>query len=280
MKLFRSILAGAALLMMLAAQSEPLPEITASTAHLQEILQRLTGGASVKTLIPPAMCPGHFDVRPGDIARLQRGGVLFIHTWQQRMPNIQAVIKAAALPEARLRVVDAPGNWMAAPAREGASAAVTRLLAELMPGQAEAIMARDTAYRKTIRARGEAVRAQVAAAGAANTAVMCDAIIEDLLTWMGFQVLATFGRSEDVGAASMAALVRLGHEKRVALVVDNLQSSGARLGPAIARDINAAHAVISNFPGGFDDTPDWETTLDRNARVLIEAFGQRRLGHE
>ncbi len=269
-----------ALFAALAARGEAAPEIVASTAHIQEIVERLTGGGPIKTLIPPAMCPGHFDVRPGDIAGLRRGGVLIIHDWQREMQNIRSVITAAELPDARLRVVSVPQNWMIPSGREAASSALARILTELIPEQAEQIAIRDEGYRESIRAHDEAMRERLQSAGAAGISVMCEAILEELLAWMGFQVVATFGRSEDMGAASMAALVRMGREKQVALVADNLQSSGARLGPAIARDIGAEYVVISNFPGGFDGAPTWEATSDRNVQLLIEAVDRWRRSHE
>ncbi len=280
MKIPHSMILTVALFAAVAAQGDAAPEIVASTAHIQEVVQRLNGGAPVKTLIPPAMCPGHFDVRPGDIARLRRGGVLLIHDWQREMQNIRSVVSAAGLPDARLRVAPVTENWMIPSAREAASAAVARILTELIPEQAEQIATRDEAYRESIHAHGDAMRARLQSAGAADINVMCEAILEDLLAWLGFQVVATYGRSEDMGAASMAHLVRTGREKQVALVVDNLQSSGARLGPAIARDIGAEYVVISNFPGGFDGAPTWEATSDRNAQLLIEAADRWRGSHE
>lgn len=280
MKIFCNMILAIALFAALAAQADAAPEIVASTAHIQEVVQRVNGGAPVQTLIPPAMCPGHYDVRPGDIARLRRGGVLLIHDWQREMQNIRSVVSAAGLPDARLRVVPVTENWMIPSAREAASAAVARILTELIPEQAEQIAIRDEAYRESIRAHGEAMRTRLQSAGVSDIHVMCDGIIEGLLAWMGFQVIATYGRSEDMGAASMAQLVGAGREKQVALVVDNLQSSGARLGPAIARDIGAEYVVISNFPGGFDGAPTWEATLNRNVQLLTEAADRWRARHE
>jgi hypothetical protein len=66
-------------------------------------------------------------------------------------------------------------------------------------------------------------------------------------------------------------LVDTGRSENVVLVIDNMQS-GADAGAGIAEDLGCARVILSNFPGGYDDTDTWEKTIDYNVELLIEAL--------
>jgi len=55
-------------------------------------------------------------------------------------------------------------------------------------------------------------------------------------------------------------------------VADNLQSGGLSAGELLARDIGTAYLVLSNFPGGFPDTPTWQAAFEENIRRLAASL--------
>jgi len=69
---------------------------------------------------------------------------------------------------------------------------------------------------------------------------------QGFLKWAGFDVVATYGRPEELSPKKMQELINKGKEAGIKLVVDNLQS-GPDAGAGIAEEIGAAQ-VISNFP--------------------------------
>ena len=68
-------------------------------------------------------------------------------------------------------------------------------------------------------------------------------------------------------------LVDQGREENVTLIIDNLHS-GADAGKPIALDIGCERIILSNFPGGFDNTETWEKAIDENVRRILEAIAQ------
>lgn len=253
------------------------PGVVAGTAHIQAIVETLTDApGSVPVLIPPGMCPGHFDIRPGDIEAVSGGAALLIQDWQETMPSVKALVQAADLRTDRIHVIRVAGNWMVPEAQAEAVRAIADVLAGLDPDSARAYGSRADARVRAVQETGEAVRARLRAANPSEAPVLCHAMLRPVLEWAGFPVIDTFGGGEEASVASMAKLVRRAREQGVVLVVDNLQSGDATVGEALARDTGAARVVLTNFPGTTDDTATWEQALARNADALLDALARQR----
>jgi len=59
----------------------------------------------------------------------------------------------------------------------------------------------------------------------------------------------------------------------VTLIIDNLQS-GQDAGAGIAEELDCDRIILSNFPGGFDNTETWEKAIDENIRRILEIVAQ------
>ena len=254
--------------------------IIAGTGHIQAIVRELTDGErEVRTLIPPAMCPGHFDMRPSDLEALARGGLLIVAAWQRHLPNVADVIQAARVSPDRLCVIDVPENWMV-PARQAeAIEAVARVLEDHPPDPVPDATTKAAGRVQAVRAFGQQLKRRLAKAEPGDVGVLCDEQQADFVRWAGFDIAATYGRPEDLSVAVVEHLIEQGRRRRVALVIDNLQSGDAKTGAALARDIGAVHVVLSNFPGGFDGTETWEKAVERNVGLLLGAIEQRGREH-
>ena len=58
-------------------------KVVTSASLIAQIVERVGGDkVSVVNIIPPAQCPGHFDVKPGDIQKLADAKLFIIHNWQ------------------------------------------------------------------------------------------------------------------------------------------------------------------------------------------------------
>jgi zinc transport system substrate-binding protein len=70
---------------------------------------------------------------------------------------------------------------------------------------------------------------------------------EPFISWLGFRVVATYGRAEDFTAQELTRLARVASDSGVKLVVDNLQS-GPDTGKPLADGLGAKHVTLTNFP--------------------------------
>ena len=247
--------------------------LVAGSAHIEGLVTELSeGGITVRNLIPGPMCPGHFDMRPGDIEVLSGGALVLIHVWQQDMPNITALLGAVKLKPDQLRIVPVMGSWMTPSNQAAGARAIAVVLDEWWPSEG-------VAYRERAEKRGEAIlsfgseqQARLTAHSPENIEVISNVMQADFVQWAGFSLVETYGRPEDLSVAEVERLLSAAKNRPVALVIDNLQSGDTKTSQTIAQEIGARQVLLSNFPGGFPGFDTWEATLARNVDLLIEAM--------
>jgi zinc transport system substrate-binding protein len=253
----------------------PSSDIIAGTSLIAGIAEDLAGGKlEVQNLIPPGMCPGHYDVKPSDVETLANSKALLIHPWQEEKANITSLIEAVDNPDLIVKVIAVEGNWMAPPVQAEAVEATAAALGEIDPQNAALYQQRAEDRLGAIQAKGEEAKARLLEAGVGEVRVICSEEQTGFVKWAGFDLVATYGRPEELSVADIEQLVVQAKEAGVTLVIDNLQSGGTANSETIAQDIGAAQVTISNFPGGFQGTETWEKTLDNNVDLLLEALAQ------
>ncbi|HPK00494.1 MAG TPA: zinc ABC transporter substrate-binding protein [Candidatus Hydrogenedentes bacterium] len=265
-----------AVLCALSGCAEHTAPVVAGTALLQCAVQDAgAAGAAPSVLVPPGSCPGHYDMRPSDVARVAHCDALFLHPWQELMPSVTRLIEASGIASEKVVVIPVPGNWMLpdvyAQALEAVSSALTTR--GLASGRARDHIERRCAE---VRALGDALRDQLIAAGAPETPVICQEMIAPVVEWAGFPVAGIFARSEDLSVSGVQALVQRSKGEAVALVIDNLQSGDEKMGAALAAELGTQCVVISNFPGGLPETDTWDQAVAENVERMLNALRQIR----
>ena len=246
-------------------------KVVTGTSLIANIVEDIGGDkVIIRNVIPPAYCPGYYDIKPGDIEMLAQGKVFIIHHWQQGHQNITELISAAKNPNLTIKVIDVKGNWMAPPYQAEAVDKIAVALSEVDPANSAYYQERGEGRKQAILAKGEEIQAKLKAAGVNKIKVICSDMLTEFVTWAGFEVVATYG-PEELSLAKMAEIVALAKASGVILVIDNLQSS-PQAGKGIASDIGAVQVTISNFPGGFNHTETWEKAIDKNVELLLEAL--------
>ena len=240
------------------------PRVVCSTTMLQAVVQAVGGPElAVHALIPFGMCPGHFDVTPGEAARLRSADLWLAHGFER-------MLHQAGPLEARpnLQRVPVSGNWMVPAVHVQGVEAVRAILATRWPARAEGFGERATAYAEQVRHDGERAKDRLAAHQ--GRPVVCAAISRDLVEWYGFEVVATFPRDENVSVQSLQRVLAAARAAGAVLVLDNRQSSG-RVGRTLARELEVPLVMLTNFPEP-DEIPPGETTYLRALHGQIEAI--------
>jgi len=252
-------------------------DIIAGSSLITDIIQDIADGKlTAYTLIPPGMCPGHYDVKPSDVETLANSEVFIIHNWQQNMKNISELVESADNPDLVIKVIDVPDMPMVPQIQAETTDKVAQALGEIDPENAAYYQEKATERTQAILAKGEEVQDKLQDANAIGVKVLCVEYQAGFAEWAGFDVVATYGRPEDLSVADLEELVVEAKEAGVALVIDNLQSGSATLGTSIEQDVEAIPVTISNFPGGFENTETWEKAIDKNVDLLLEALNEWR----
>ncbi|HOK90496.1 MAG TPA: zinc ABC transporter substrate-binding protein [Candidatus Hydrogenedentes bacterium] len=253
------------------AAPESHPVIGVGSAHLREVVLDLGFAADqVVTLVPPAQCPGHFDVSPSEISALAVSRVLLVHPWQRQLSNLKRAIDAAGVRDTV--TVDVPGNWMVPDTLAAGVEETAATLAERF-GDADVLRERARRRAETVRAIGKWFRERVRTYALENVPVLCQGMQEPCARWAGLRVVAVFDRAEAMGADAPFQLIQSARTEGVKVVVDNLQSGDDRIGARLAGDLSVPRVVWSNFPGAFPGFDRWEDTVAENLRRLAEALG-------
>jgi zinc transport system substrate-binding protein len=272
-----ALLVLAALLLSLSCTSSPAAsvDIMAGSSLIGNIIQDVADGkVETRTLIPPGVCPGHYDVKPSDIEALANSEALFIHDYQQYFQNINGAVEAAENPDLVVTVLNVTGNWMVPSVQAEAVDKIAQALAELDPENAAYYDGKAVERAQAVLTKGEEVEDTLSDAGLGNVTVICAEMQVGFVNWAGFNITATFGRPEDLSPAQIADLIDTAQESGVALIIDNLQSGSATLGAAIQQDVEAIPVTISNFPGGLENTETWEKAIDKNVDLLLAALNE------
>jgi len=244
-------------------------KVVTSTSLLASIVERVGGDrVDVLNIIPPAQCPGHFDVKPGDIFKLAVANLFLLHGWQGEKFS-QELIDSANNPDLTVVKIDVKGNWMTPPVQLEAIDKITASLCQVDTQNSSAYQKSATELKGKIEAKGAEIKTRLAEANLSSVNVMCADQLPGFVKWAGFNIVATYGRPDSLTVQVMKELVDKGREAKVTLIIDNLQS-GQDAGAGIAEELGCNRIILSNFPGGFDNTETWEKAIDRNIELILE----------
>jgi len=250
-------------------------KVVTSTSLLASIVERVGGDrVDVVNIIPPAQCPGHFDVKPSDIQKLANANLFLLHGWQGEMFS-QELIASANNPDLIVAVpkIDIPGSWMAPPVQLNAIDKITAILSQADEKNSSAYRKSAAELKSKFETKEAGIKAKLAKEDLSSINVMCAEMLVEFVEWTGLNIVATYGRPDSLTPQVVKELVDKGKEAKVTLIIENLQS-GKDAGAGIAEELGCKRIILSNFPGGFDNTETWEKAIDRNVELLLEAIGQ------
>jgi zinc transport system substrate-binding protein len=256
------------------SEATPNLKVLTTTSLIASIVEKVGGDkVQVANIIPPAQCPGHFDVKPSDIQMLADAKLFLMHGWQGEMFSTD-LIKSADNPELKVVSLNIPGNWMTPTVQAQAVGNITSTLAEIDPQNASYYQNNARSQQAAITAKGNELKAKLEAGNVSQVNVICDAQIADLVQWAGFNVVASYPRPEDLTPKIMQDLIDQGKQAGAVLVIGNLQSGASDAGVTMASGIGAVQVTLSYFPGGFDNTETWEKAIDKDVSLMLEALAK------
>jgi zinc transport system substrate-binding protein len=277
----RILLSGVALAVILVTflgcteSNQPSTDIMAGSSFIANIIGEVADNeVEARALIPPGVCPGHYDVKPSDIEALANSKALIIHNYQQNYQNILGAIDAAQNADLAIRVINMTGNWMVPSVQAEGVGKIAQALGEIYPENADYYQENATEREQAILAYGAAVEDRLQDAEVNGVKVICAEMQAGFVSWAGFDIVATFGRPEDLTPAQVADLIDEAQGAGAALIIDNLQSGSTTLGASLEQDVAAIPVTISNFPGGLENTETWEQAIDKNVDLLLAALDE------
>jgi len=251
-------------------------KVAASTSLISSIVEQVGGDkVQVANIIPPAQCPGHFDVDPADIKTLADANLFLMHGWQGETFNEQ-LIQSAHNPDLKVVSLNIMENWMVPSVQAAATGNITSNLTQVDPQNASYYENNSKSQQAAIIAKGNELKTRLDTGNVSQANVICGDQIAGFVQWTGFNVVASYPRPEDLTPKKIQELVDIGRKEEVAVVIDNLQSGSPDAGVIMADEIGAVQVTLSNFPGGFDNTETWDKAAEKDVDLLLDALSQYR----
>lgn len=243
-------------------------ELAVTNSYLESVVADLLGDASnVLCLTEPGMCPGHFDIRPGQVARMRTCRLLLRFDFQSALDAKLAPLADDGLAIAEIRPIgglSTPKTYLDT-CRQAADAL----------GRAGFLSPTETADRLTAIARRMAeldawARDEVNGTPLAGRPVLTSVHQQAFCEWLGLPVTAAFRGADTAGVGEIESAVRAGAASPVAVIVAN-RPEGRRVADALADRLDAPVVVLDNFPDRNNGPPAFDALVRTNVKRLIAA---------
>lgn len=239
-------------------------EVAVTNTYLQAVVNDLTAnGVEVFCLMPPGMCPGHFDISPEQIRRLLNSKALFRFDFQAGLDDRLKRVGTPIVPVEALSGMCIPDSYL-------------RTCRQMLPRLTESVavspdgcLANLTQLEMRLKQLTVHFKEQLDREGLTGVKVLASTHQAGFAEWLGLDVVAVFRGVDGMTPADIDACLQVGRAHDVAIVIANRQE-GTELPGRIARLLNARLVVFSNFPEtDVHSTGAFERLLQSNVDNLI-----------
>lgn len=243
-------------------------KVVTSSTDISDIVKDVGGDrVEVDNIIPPAQCPGHFDVKPQSLQVLADASLFLLHDYDQQMKFSEKLVDSVG--NKNLNTVLVGQNTMMLPSvRLAGIDRITEAMAKANP-QNDAIYRTAAAKLKDETNQvAQEQKKRLDEGAAAQLKVLVAGYQADFAKWAGVEVVGVF--PPDISANDTKKLIDLGRQKGATLVIDNLQTPNKAAAVSIAKELGIQQVAVSNFPGGLSGTEKWDNSFKKNVDLILE----------
>mgnify|MGYP001049404398 CR=1 FL=1 len=195
-------------------------KVVVTTSLIGNIVEEIGGdNFDVIVMVPPGGCPGHFDIKPEDIEAVASGSLFLKHGWETWAENL---IESANNPNLKVETIAIKGNWMVPSFQIEAVDKIAAVLSGIDEANSDVYEERAAAYKEKVGNIAAGAKKKCEEAGFSKINVICAQMQEGFVKWLGFNVVATYGRPDELTPEVIKELVDTCNEHDVKLVIDNL----------------------------------------------------------
>ncbi len=243
-------------------------EIAVTNSYLGCVVRELCGDdTEVLCLVPPGMCPGHFDISPLQVKRLCDCRMLLLFDFQKQVEETLSRLKEKGLKTALVRETGGlcvPETYLAV-CRE-----VGDVLLSEYPEMNAWYQQRLGVIEKNLKHLREELLEKVRRAGISSAKVLVSNHQVDFVRWLGLEPIATFVGSDIETVTGIEHCLKKAKGQDVRFVIANKQE-GTALAKALAERLGAKTVVFSNFPELNGGAAGFDELLRANVDELLRA---------
>jgi zinc transport system substrate-binding protein len=243
------------------------PDVVVTNSYLQCAVRDLWGpGIEVMCLAAPGMCPGHFDISPGQVKAMRDCRLLLLFDFQRQVESSLARLKENGL---KIGMVVAPEGLCVPDTYLAVCRDVCGHLSKEYPERAAGFASRLAEIEKRLAALGIEQREKVRESKLAGAEIVVSNHQAKFAEWLGLTPAGTFAGSDVETVANIDRCLQGATGRDIRCVVANRQE-GTSLAQALADRLKSRVAVFSNFPLEASGEAGFDALVRANVRALTE----------
>ena len=219
-------------------------KVSVTSSHLYCLLKEICADKLELTLmVTPIVCPNNNDIDAAMIKRISTSNIILYHYWQDWAKRLKYEIGNLAIVYKEFKT---EGNLIIPYINIRAAEEITEMFGYLDPDNKEFYEKNFVKYAYKVNYISEKI-SKKASLKYNGKKIVCNNKITDFMQWLGFDVVAEYGKPENMSSAQMLRLSKKIKDNNVVCITDNLQT-GTKIGETLSNDLKIRHVVISNFP--------------------------------
>ena len=245
------------------------PLVVTTTSVLSSIVEDLAGDlVEVSYIVPPSLCPGHYDVKPSDVELVRNADLIFKHGIMGEQWFDDLINMANESGDLHVPIVEVGKSWNTPSAARTLYTNVANAIEENLGLDLGSKL--DNCISAINKTENELMGISENNSFS-NVPVVVMLWQKSFVEFLGFNVVAVYGPPEKVSEQDISEIEDNATKASAKLVIDNLHS-GVSLGERIAGDIGAVHVVLINFPGVVPEANNLTEMMLYNAKLLANAL--------
>jgi zinc transport system substrate-binding protein len=243
------------------------PEIAVTNSYLQCVVKDLCEDRKeLFCLTPPGMCPGHFDISPGQVNKLCKCKILLRFDFQKGIDESLSRMKDKGL---KIGSVQALAGLCVPETYLAACQDVCNILSQQYPEKEEQYKQREKLIEKRLENLSSKLLTKIKRSGLETAKVLASNHQARFCDWLGLETIATFVGSDVETVSNIQKCLEKAKEHNIRFIIANKQE-GTALAEALAERLGAKVVVFSNFPDVDNRANAFDRLLSENVQVLLE----------
>ena len=242
--------------------------IAVTTSYLECAARDLAGkDFAFVRLVPPGMCPGHFDIAPGIVKSLKKSSILLRFDFQDSLDRKVRPLVGKDFP---IKAIIAPeGLCVPESYRRCIQELYKEFCARFPDKKGEFDQAMDKVNRELESLEKECLT-KIKEHNLEDEKVIVSGHQELFCRWLGLDVVASYSGANATSPRQLLDIIEKGRDSHVRYVIANLQEGGQE-GEALATHLGAKMVTFSNFPNMTKGQESFYDLVRWNLENLIQA---------
>ena len=247
---------------------ETSPAISVTTSYLETAASDLLGNSvSFVRVVPPGMCPGHFDIAPGTVRDIRDSRMMLRFEFQK---SLDSKISSLIDEEYPIFGIKAPEGLCIPESYLDCLQQTHESLVTVFPSLKQKMDSNYDEAQKKIGELEKEIRKTITDHELEGVRVIASGHQSKFCRRMGLDVVAVYSGAERTTPRKLKEMIDEGEDAQVQYIIANLQE-GARMAEALSARLDCDIVTFSNFPDMSEKQDSFYELIRYNLHQLAQA---------